>query len=178
MEICDKIKERSKQKFSIAWLSDNRYKSWIHQVSSDDTLFLLQYMQKKLSCSSHVSWHADSACHKKNMEENVCTNSANMQERKACEKAFRQQWLDINDFKLWLREEPNNVSSYLCIICDRAIVANLSHIYRHAESKMHKKRSGKSDIANKSNKDLNMQTNESLLTFDEQKKLQKFVMPP
>jgi len=68
METCDEFKEKSKQKFSQAWLCVDRYKSWIRQVLSDDTFYFCTICDKAFSCSSRVSRHADSACHRKNKE--------------------------------------------------------------------------------------------------------------
>ncbi|EFN72178.1 hypothetical protein EAG_14359, partial [Camponotus floridanus] len=85
-------------------------------------------------------------------------------------RKFRPQWLDIKNFKSWLCEGPDNTSH--CLICDKFIDSSLHHIYRHAESDMHKTKSEKSNInVNKSNEDLNAQSDESLSTFDERKKI-------
>lgn len=104
METCDENKKKSKRKFSEAWLSDGRYKAWIRQVSSDDTLFYCNICKKNFSHSSHVFRHADSAYHKNNTKENlVYTDNINVktkQSQKQDKRTFRPQWLDIQDFKL------------------------------------------------------------------------------
>jgi len=70
METCDKMKR--KRKFVEAWLNDDRYKSWIRQVASDNTMYYCNICNKSFSCSAaHVSRHADSACHKNNIKENI-----------------------------------------------------------------------------------------------------------
>jgi len=91
----------------------------------------------------------------------------NKEQRK---KKFHPQWLEIDQFKSWLREIPHDANSCSCITCNKTITAGLSDIYRHTESKIHKKNSGNSDIVSKSIEDLNTQINEPLLTFDERKK--------
>jgi len=166
MEMCDELKKKPKRKFSEAWLCDDRYKFWIRQVPSDNTLFYCTVCNKNFSCSSHVSRHVDSACHKNKLICNI--DNTNVQHKKVQKKIFRQQWLDIPEFKLWLREAPNDATSFYCLMCDRPFIGGLSEIYQHAESNMHKDNCGKSDVeANKSNEDLKMQTDESPLTFDE-----------
>lgn len=173
METFDEIADKKRvKKFSKTWLNDERYKLWIRQVLSDDTLFHYSVCNKNFSCSSNVSKHMDSACHKNNMQgTSISACEDNLQNKKTqYKKKFRPQWLDIEEFKSWLREVPDKASFFFCLICDRSIVGGLSQIYRHAESKMHRDKSEKSDITNKSNNDVNTQTDESLLTFDEQKK--------
>lgn len=106
METCDELKTKRKQKFSQAWLSDDRYKLWIRQVPSDNTLFHCNVCNKNFSCSSHVSRHVDSACHKNNMKENISFDA------KKAQRTFRPQWLDVEELKLWLREVPNDASAF------------------------------------------------------------------
>ncbi|EZA49262.1 hypothetical protein X777_12457, partial [Ooceraea biroi] len=74
------------------------------------------------------------------------------------------------EYKLWLREVPNNANLVFCIICDTFITGGLSQIHRHAESKLHITNCGKND-ANKWNEDFETQIDESHLTYDEQRKL-------
>jgi len=50
---------------------------------------------------------------------------------------FEPQWMEIELFKPWSREVPHNKSSFFCTFCDKSMVGDLSHIYRHAESKPH-----------------------------------------
>jgi len=70
METCDKMKR--KRKFVEAWLNDDRYKSWIRQAASDNTMYYYNICNKSFSCSaSYVCRHADSACHKNNIKENI-----------------------------------------------------------------------------------------------------------
>jgi len=169
METCDKQQKR-KRKFLQAWLSDDRYKSWISQIPSDNTLFHCNVCNKSFSCSSsHVSRHADSACHKNK----ICTSLNEDMNKEHRTKKFQPQWLEIDQFKSWLREIPHDAKSFSCITCNKTITTGLSDIYRHAESKIHKKNSGNSDIVSKSIEDLNTQINEPPLTFDERKKLLK-----
>lgn len=174
METCDKSKKNPKRKFSEAWLSDDRYKHWIRQVLSDEFSFNCDICKRNFSCSSQVSRHADSACHINKMKEIESCNNVNLHtSNRYSKKTFRQQWLDNEDFKFWLREVPNNPHSFQCNICERSFVGGLSQIYRHAESyaNMHIKKCEKSDVeANKSNENLNTQPDESFLTFDDFKK--------
>lgn len=98
MEICDKPKKNSKRKFSEAWLSDDRYKHWIRQVLSDEFSFYCNICNKNFSCSSHISRHADSACHKNKEKEIKSCNNENIHTcNTSSKKTFRQQWLDIED---------------------------------------------------------------------------------
>ncbi|EZA53841.1 hypothetical protein X777_06645 [Ooceraea biroi] len=169
METSDESRKRVKRKFVIAWLNDNRYKSWIRQVlSSDNSLYFCIICNKTFSCSSPVSKHVDSACHKKNSKENNATDSKNETPRTI--RTFRQQWLDIHEFKPWLREVSNNKSVAFCTICNKMFTCGTSQIYRHAESQMHRKKLEENIEANKLNTDLSMQYDESCLSFHEQKK--------
>lgn len=174
METCNvNMKKQSKRKFCEAWLSDDRYKDWIQKVSND-TMFYCNVCNKTFSCSSHVSRDTDSVCHQGNIKENriitaSCRNNPADQKNACRKQKFRPQWLDTKDFTTWLREVQNKPQSFFCTICDRIMVGGLSQIYDHAESDMHKSKCGKSDT-NKSNEDLETQTDESLLTFDERKK--------
>lgn len=81
METCDERRKRPKQKFSQTWLNDDRYKFWIREVPSDNTLFYCSICNKTFSCSSHVSRHADSACHKSNIKENICDKMTDLAEK-------------------------------------------------------------------------------------------------
>jgi len=169
METCDKMKR--KRKFVEAWLNDDRYKSWIRQAS-DNTMYHCNICNKSFSCSaSHVSRHADSACHKNNIKENIINDNEQQEEKRV--GRFRQQWLDIDNFQPWLREVPDNNTLALCIICNKTIAAKISHLYRHAESEMHREKLEKSLEANKWNENINLntQTDESPLSFDERKKI-------
>jgi len=69
----ESIKKR-KRCFSEAWLIDDRYKSWIREVSSDNTLYTALHMHlhcicnTNLSCNStYVSRHVDSVGHRNNI---------------------------------------------------------------------------------------------------------------
>jgi len=177
MEMCDELTKKRKRSFADAWLSDDRYKSWIRKVSSDDSLYYCTICNKNFSCNStHVSRHADSAYHKNNIKvktlsEINCNND--LPTKKSRKAVFRQEWLDIEQFKVWLREVPHDASLFFCSICDKSIVGGLSQIYRHAKSKAHVDKCEKNYIeVSTSNEDSNMQTNETLLslTFDKRRK--------
>lgn len=97
METCDNSKQ--KRKFSDGWLSDDRYKHWIEKVPFDETLFYCNICNKSFSCSSHVSRHVDSACHKNNIKENAVPGKDTVQNKKAqYKRTFKAQWLDIEIF--------------------------------------------------------------------------------
>jgi len=88
MEISDEQQKR-KGKFLEAWLSDDRYKSWISQVSNDTTIFHCNACNKNFSCNaSCVSRHANSAYHKKN----ICifnNNDIDNKEQKPVKRKFK-----------------------------------------------------------------------------------------
>lgn len=178
METCDELSKKRKRGFAEAWLSDDRYKSWIRKVPSDQSLYYCSICNKNFSCNStHVSRHADSACHRNNIDKAKtvladvdCKND--LPTKKSSRKSvFQQRWLEIEQFKCWLHEVPHDTNLFFCSICDKTIAGGLSQIYRHAESKTHIDKYEKSNIElSKSNEDSNMQINESLLTFDERRK--------
>ncbi|EZA62768.1 uncharacterized protein LOC105274686 [Ooceraea biroi] len=176
--MCENVRKKTKHNFLEAWLRDDRYKFWICKVPSDDTLFHCIVCNKNFSCgSSHVSRHADSACHKKNSQKDIfsCNDDDDdeMSKVKAPRrKMFQPQWLEIDEFKSWLRKVPHDDTLCFCSICDKTISVGLSHIYRHAESKTHIKKSAMSGVeVNKSNEEhCNMQSEESILSFIEERK--------
>lgn len=175
METCDELIKKRKRSFTDAWLNDERYKSWIRKVSSDDGLYYCTICKKNFSCNStHVSRHVDSAYHKNNIKINTlgdinCNNDLTM--KKPRKSVFRQEWLDIDQFKVWLREVPHDASLFFCSICDKSIVGGLSQIYRHSKSKTHIDKYEKSDIEiSVPNEDSYMQINQTLLSFDKRRK--------
>jgi len=106
----ESIKKR-KRSFSKAWLTDDRYKSWIREVSSDDTLSHCTVCNKNLSCNStYVSRHADSVGHRNNIKQNLLLQNTDDTLRKTC-KTFQPKWLEIEQYKCWLREVPHDTSS-------------------------------------------------------------------
>lgn len=172
--MCDTTPNKKRKKcFVEAWLSDERFKSWIQKVSSDDSLFHCIVCDKNYSCSSCVQRHAESAGHKRNMGESTSLDNDNdVSSNKKPRKQFRQAWLDIEQFKPWLREVQDDANKFSCMICNKVLIGGLTEITRHAESETHKNNFEKYDVqTSESNKELNMQTDESFLLFEEQKKL-------
>jgi len=88
--------------------------------------------------------------HKRNIEKNISFDDdvISKEKPKLRSKVFLPQWLDIEEFKLWLRQLQDNVNLFSCSICDITHVAGLSQIYRHALSKMYKKNEMKYKRAN------------------------------
>lgn len=130
MELHNKLKKRVLRRFSEAWLTDERFKSWIHKVSFDETLFHCTVCNKNFSCClSLVKKHAESEFHKKNIERNTSllehTNASA---------------ISIEQFKSWLCEVEDDTSLFFCTICDKILSRDLSQIYSHAESEIHKDR--------------------------------------
>jgi len=66
-------------------------------------------------------------------------------EQRSIKRKFKPQWLKINQFKLWLREISHDASSFSSITCNKSIAGGLLQIYRHADSKIHKTKSGNSN---------------------------------
>src|SRR5580765_5994082 len=165
--MCDQLRKKPKRSFSEAWLSDDRLKSWIRKVSFDDSLYHCIICNKNISCNTHVLRHADSACHKNNIEES--TSLLLNEDNGSNKKTFRQQWLDIELFKPWLREVSNDINSFFCSFCDKSMVGGLSQIYRHAESKAHIMFEKNKTATKNTDENINI-TDESLLSFEERKK--------
>lgn len=177
--MCDESTKKPKRYFAEAWLNDDRYKSWIRKVPFDSSLYYCSVCNKNFSCTStHISRHADSAYHKNNIKANTllsdndCNDDVDLSTKKLRKSVFQQKWLNIEQFKCWLREMPHDASLFFCSICQKSIVGGLSHIHRHAKSKVHINMSQKIyDIeVSKSNEDSNVQSNESLLLLDECRK--------
>ena len=54
--MCDELTKKRKRSFSEAWLTDERYKFWIREVSSDSNMYYCNVCNKNYSCDSiHVS---------------------------------------------------------------------------------------------------------------------------
>lgn len=112
--MCDLSKRKLKRSFSNAWLNDDRIKHWIRTVSFNESLYHCIICNKNISCNTHVLRHADSACHKNNIKENTPSllNIDNKNSNKEIsatininlKKKFREQWLDVELFKPWLRK--------------------------------------------------------------------------
>lgn len=174
METGDELKRKSKRGFLEAWLSDERFKSWIRKVPFDNSLFHCVICNKNFSCSSlsHISRHAESAHHKGNIGKDPSERDNENSKRKPFrKKAFRQQWLEIEQFRSWLREVQHNSNMFFCIFCDKAVSGGLSQIYRHGESKIHKENAEKYDgEPSELNKGLDQPIDETYLRFEERKK--------
>lgn len=172
METGDELKRKSKRGFLEAWLNDNRFKTWIRRVTHDNTLFHCVICNKNFSCSSlsHISRHAESAHHKEKVGKDPSErDNENCKKKPFRKKAFRQQWLEIEEFRLWLREVQHNPTMFYCTYCDKAISGGLSQIHRHGESKIHKENCEKY-VPNDSNKELDVPIDETYLKFEERKK--------
>lgn len=134
--MCDEIKKKPKRSFSEAWLNDDRFKSWIRKVSSDDSHYHCAICDKNISCNTHILRHVNSACHKINMKEGKSFNKK-LNKKAAEKRKFKHKWLEIKLFKPWIREVPDDRYSFFCSFCDKSMVGGLSQIYRHAKSKAH-----------------------------------------
>ncbi|EZA58879.1 General transcription factor II-I repeat domain-containing protein, partial [Ooceraea biroi] len=96
----------------------------------------------------------------------------NVQNKTLTRPVFKNEWLDVSNFKLWLREVPDNESVCFCAICDKSFTARLSQIRRHAESQNHLNTCKRKGIeTSEVNDDINTDDeDEALLTFDARKK--------
>jgi len=147
--MCDLLKKKCKQSFSAAWLSDDRYKSWIRKVPSNKNLFHCIICNKNFSCNTHVSRHADSTSHKNNMQKRTSIYSSNeicLEQNMSNTYKFQPQWLEIEQFQPWLHEASHNEQLFFCFFCENYMYAKLAIIYRHAGSAAH------IEIVNKKNK--------------------------
>lgn len=178
MEMNDEVKKKRKRSFSENWLTDDRYKSWIRKAPFDDSLFHCIICDKNFSCSSsHVSRHAESACHKKNKEMISLNNadkdsSINIPKRRKYKQQFKPYWLENDRLKPWLREVPDNINTFFCSFCDKSITGGLSQIYRHAKTKLHIEKQGnhKVEETSTSKEQFGMQVDRSLLLFENRRK--------
>lgn len=92
--MCDELTGKRKRSFAEAWLTDERYKSWIRKVPSDNNLFYCSVCNKNFSCNStHISKHPDSVYHKSNITKKSlpCSNSDDNLPIKKCRKLFKQE---------------------------------------------------------------------------------------
>lgn len=179
MEACAQLPKKSKRNFIETWLIDERYKNWIRKVSLDESQYHCTICNRNFSCNAaHVSRHAESACHRKNMQKNMSlsnndnNDSDNIHVSNKVSKisVFQRQWLDIKDYKTWLSDVPHDEAKCFCTICEKYFAAHLSNIRRHAESKSHADKSKTKGIEASEPVDYNTQDNDSRLPFDERKK--------
>jgi len=64
----ESMTKKRKRSFSKAWLTDDQYKSWIREVSSDNILYHCTICNQNLSCNStYASRHADFVGHRNNI---------------------------------------------------------------------------------------------------------------
>ena len=54
-------------------------------------------------------------------------------------KAFRDEWLNIPEFKDWLSPDPENSFKARCIACDTTLNAGKSELEKHAAGAKHEK---------------------------------------
>lgn len=79
--------------------------------------------------------------------------------------------MEIELFKPWLHKISHDISSFFCSFCDKSMKADLSKIYRHAESKAHIEICKiKTETKNITNENINV-ADDSLLSFKERKKI-------
>lgn len=97
----ERCAKKPTKRFSKDWLSDKRFKDWIRQVPGNDSLFYCAFCDNTYSCgSSHVARHSESATHNKAFELN---NNEETYKQK-----FLPKWLEIEPFKPWLKQIPDN----------------------------------------------------------------------
>ncbi|XP_066583780.1 protein FAM200A-like [Prorops nasuta] len=155
-----------KGKFCQKWLHDERYKDWISIVPDDDYSYQCNKCNKQFSCEkTHVSKHK----HKNNARLNDITNLCNNlvltdNENEESSKKFRLSWLEKSEFKLWLRNIPNNDNYFYCRVCNVTCKSGLSNITEHARSKNHKSNLPENNMDNIENLE------QTACSFDERKK--------
>jgi len=112
---------------------------------------IAKYVRKNFSCSSQSSSlprHAKSVYHKIRIQNELSSTNDKLlfndddhlliKESYTLYKGkFQCKWLDIEEFKYWLRQDPNDDHLYYCLICNEFFDAYLSHIYFHANSRTH-----------------------------------------
>ncbi|KAL0116492.1 hypothetical protein PUN28_009865 [Cardiocondyla obscurior] len=174
----DTEKKKVKKTFPESWLNNEEFNSWVRRVPYDATLFHCLVCSKNFNCSSlsHVKRHANSMQHKKNLTENTfCSDSDKiiLKKKSFRKKLFRQQWLDVDEFRPWLSEVPNDPSSFSCKICAKVVSGGLSQIHRHGKSVMHKTNFEKyiQMKEDELNDELNVLNNEEHMLFEDQKKI-------
>jgi hypothetical protein len=57
---------------------------------------------------------------------------------KLCNYKLKQEWLKIPQFNPWLRQVPEHPRKAFCSYCGKAIVAKLSSLIHHAQTKQHR----------------------------------------
>ncbi|XP_036149145.1 uncharacterized protein LOC118647771 [Monomorium pharaonis] len=160
------LEKKNKRSFQEAWFSDTQYKFWIRKVPLNDELYHCTVCKKNLSCNARISRHANSTPHKENLQKatfSLTKNDDINETISQTKQKFRQEWLDIELFKPWLREASHDKTLFFCEFCEKYMDARLSHIYRHADSAVHLKIAADRNKERKeTDEDINI-TDESLL---------------
>jgi len=86
-----------RRKFSRDWLENDAYKSWIKEISNDDTSYFCVICNRTFSCSSRVAKHAESKIHRNNIQN--CPEETKTVEKELCKKEFCHSWLENKQFK-------------------------------------------------------------------------------
>jgi len=128
-------KRVKRMKFSRDWLENDTYKSWIKEVPNDNTLYFCIVCNKTFFCSSRISRHAESETHQNNSQN--CLGKTKTIEKEFHRREFNHLWLEDNQFKLWLKNIPNDPYNCFCSFCNSTFRCGLDALRRHSDTKRH-----------------------------------------
>lgn len=60
--------------------------------------------------------------------------------KKKYRQQFRDEWLQIQDYRKWLKRDQKSAYKCICTVCDSSLTADLGAIKRHSEGAKHKLR--------------------------------------
>jgi len=109
-----------------------------------------------------------------NADNNSSANTSKNTSKKVTYKqqSAKQQWFEIEQFK-WLHEVPHNANVVFYSVCNKYISVYLSYYYRHANSTMHISKCSVETSTCNVNEEVEMQTDETFLSFDDRRKSAK-----
>ncbi|KYN41409.1 hypothetical protein ALC56_04172, partial [Trachymyrmex septentrionalis] len=146
-------------------LTDDRYKSWIHRVLSDNNLYYCNVCTTFSCQSRNILKYADSTYHKNNIKK-LCDNNDDNLVKKS-KSVFQLKQIHIEECKHWLYEVPDDDSLCYCIICDKSFACGLSQIYNEKWMTFQVRSPDPETLNIRTQLDVLINMNFSILNFDD-----------
>ncbi|KAK0171489.1 hypothetical protein PV327_011219 [Microctonus hyperodae] len=173
--MCDILPKKAKYSFVESWVLDKVFQYWIQKVPSNEVEYQCTACDRQISCSTHPSKYAQTARQKYNLEykqPHLYHFSSILSDSTSQKAMFKKSWMEIEEFKPWLREVPHDPQSYFCLMCKKSNTVheiNVSHLYRHAESESHMK-TAEAHVKETTGEDQRRNTVDESSSFESRKK--------
>ncbi|CAG4962241.1 unnamed protein product [Parnassius apollo] len=73
-------------------------------------------------------------------ESDVRSDAGPSRAKKKYRQQFRDEWLQLQDYRKWLKRDKKSIYKCICTVCDSSLIADLGAIKRHSEGAKHKLR--------------------------------------